>query len=315
MRRGLSRSVRACAAAGAHQRRRRAPWVRRGRSGWPGDLCECAGRGGRSRGGRPRRSGSRGNPAAPGRLGSIEFARRASTPGALAGRVGRIFQRRGRRVRDDAGRLPVRRCVGRWWTRAERSTAWVRRDRGLAALSTVSSARSRSNIAVSLATSPSRPPSLAAPSASVASARSRVEPAQVPPDQTEHQHARRGEQHQRETLDQRVARVDQQVFDAGEFGAMEQEVGAGHRAEQDQRWLDDRGENSGLANRQHRGHTTRHIQRGEDGGQLLAGAGVESEADSDSGHGDHHCGPPRHSRNSGDDRAVICGHRRPVLLC
>ena len=270
----------------------------------------------RSRGGRPRRSGSRGN-----------LLRRGGS-GASNSRVGRR-----RRARSRAGSTPSS-SGGRWWPpprprrrRTLTGSSCLGRGGSRGTLDGVGSARPRPGRLVDglvggLAVEHRRQPGdQSEPSALAGSVggiggfrRSRVEPAQVPPDQAEHQDARRGEQHQRETLDQRVATVDHQVFDTGEFGAVEQEVGAGHRTEQDQRWLDDRGENSGLANGQQRGHATRHIQAGEDGGQLLAGAGVESEADSDPGHGDHHCGPPRHTRNSGDYRAVICGHRRPVLL-
>ena len=63
------------------------------------------------------------------------------------------------------------------------------------------------------------------------------------------------DEHQQEALDQRVAAVDQDVLDAGDLGAVEQEVAVGHRDEQDQRRLHDRGEDAGLADREHRGHT------------------------------------------------------------
>ena len=129
-----------------------------------------------SRGGRPRRSGSRGNllrrggsGASNSRVGRRRRARSraGSTPSSSGGRPS--SGGRSRRVRVDAGRLPVRRASD-VVDRADRSTAWVRCDRDLAVLSTVSSAGSRLNIAVSLATNPSRPSSLAASAASVASA-------------------------------------------------------------------------------------------------------------------------------------------------
>ena len=40
---------------------------------------------------------------------------------------------------------------------------------------------------------------------------------EIPPRHPDQQHPRRGEEHQRETLDQRIAAVDQDVFDAGDL--------------------------------------------------------------------------------------------------
>ena len=48
--------------------------------------------------------------------------------------------------------------------------------------------------------------------------------AEVPAGHPDQQHHHRGEEHQREALDQRVAAVDQDVLDAGDLGAVEQEV-------------------------------------------------------------------------------------------
>lgn len=126
-------------------------------------------------GGRPRRSGSRGNLPRRGGSGAsnsrvrVGRRRRARSPAGSAasssgGRIGR--------VRDAAGRLAVL-LLWEEADLAERSTACSRRVLGLAALSTIpSSAESRLNIDASLAANPSRPPPLvgSASAASVASA-------------------------------------------------------------------------------------------------------------------------------------------------
>ncbi len=72
-----------------------------------------------------------------------------------------------------------------------------------------------------------------------------------------------------------------------DFASVEQPVGAGHRAEKYQRWLDDRGEQALLTHRQHRCHTAGYIEAGEDVGQLLVTrAGIDSVSDGSRGYGD-----------------------------
>ena len=270
------------------------------------DPCDAAGRGG--------------SPAAADRAGPDRAAlwlrrggsgasNRGCASGVDAGRgqaSGRRASSSGGRIcreRDAAGRSAVLLLAATWWTRRLRGTldgVGSPRPR-LAALSAVSSsADSRRKIASSLEIGASLPAdSVGARRCSAASASAvSVAAGRTPSPATSGSMPiistpRRGEQHQRETFDQRIATVDQQVFEAGELGAVKQPVRAGHRAEQDQRWLDDRGEDTGLANRQHRSHATRHIQRGEDGRQLLAGSGVEGEARSGPGNGDQPRRPTR----------------------
>ncbi|MDT5087924.1 MAG: hypothetical protein QOG47_631 [Mycobacterium sp.] len=127
-----------------------------------------------SRGGRPRRSGSRGcrllllrrggSDSSKSRVGRRRAVR--SRGDSAASSIGG----RGRRVRDDgAGRLPVLRSAA--LDRADRATACSRRARGRVARSGFSaSADVRCKSAVNLASSPSGPPSvLTSPAASPAS--------------------------------------------------------------------------------------------------------------------------------------------------
>ncbi|CAG7173506.1 hypothetical protein PICSAR249_02360 [Mycobacterium avium subsp. paratuberculosis] len=137
---------------------------------------------------------------------------------------------------------------------------------------------------------------------------------EIPADQADRQHGAGGTQHQREPLDQRIAAVDQQVFEPAHLGVVEQPVGPGHRAEQDQRRLDDRGEDAVLAHRQHRRHATGYIEAREDVGQLLV-TSVDSIADGGRGDGDKHGRVPGEAWDVWVDRMVGALHRRTCPLC
>lgn len=75
---------------------------------------------------------------------------------------------------------------------------------------------------------------------------------EIPPDQSDQQHAGSRAQHQRETFDERVAAVDQEVFELADRAPVEQPVGPGHGAEKYQWRLDERGEQVRLPDGQDR---------------------------------------------------------------
>src|SRR5580693_7349534 len=58
---------------------------------------------------------------------------------------------------------------------------------------------------------------------------------EIPPDQSDQQHAAGGAQHHREALDEWIAAVDQEVFDTADLASVEQPVGARYSAEKYQR--------------------------------------------------------------------------------
>ncbi len=141
----------------------------------------------------------------------------------------------------------------------------------------------------------------------------RLRLAEIPPQQADEQHGARGAQHQRETLDQRIAAVDQEVLQVADFASMEHPVGARHRAEKNQRGLNDRGEHAVLPHGQHRGHAAGYIEAGEDVGQILL-TGVDRIPDGRRGHGDDQGRPPRHAWDIGVDRPVASLDRRSCPL-
>ncbi len=96
----------------------------------------------------------------------------------------------------------------------------------------------------------------------------------------------------------RIAAVDQQVLDAVHRAAVEQEVRARHAHEQEQRRLDDSGEDTGLPDHQHGGDAPDGVGASKDGVELLAaGTGVEGEADRGEGDRDQHRSPRRNTRH------------------
>ncbi len=120
----------------------------------------------------------------------------------------------------------------------------------------------------------------------------------IPARHPDQQHGRRREEHQREPLDERIAEVDQRVLDTGDLAAVEQEVRGRHGDEQDQRRLDDRGEDAGLPHREHREDASDRIRRRENHAQLfVAGAGVVGKADGGRRDRDQHRTPPRNTRD------------------
>lgn len=137
---------------------------------------------------------------------------------------------------------------------------------------------------------------------------------QIPAEHADQQDPGRGEQHQREPLDQRVTTVDQDLLEAGEGTAVKQPVGARYSAEQDQRGLDDGGEHPRLPHHQHRRATAEHIQRGEDVGQVF-GTGVERDTGQGRDRGDGYRTPPGQTRHTWMNRATVSWHCRPRLLC
>ena len=92
---------------------------------------------------------------------------------------------------------------------------------------------------------------------------------EVPAGHPDEQHHRGGEEHQREAFDERIGAVDQCVFDVRELTAGEHEVGRRNGAEQQQRRLDDGGEDPGLPHRQHREDAADDIGAGKHERQRL----------------------------------------------
>ena len=132
-----------------------------------------------------------------------------------------------------------------------------------------------------------------------------MERAEVHPDQPDEQNPARGAQHQREALDQRIATVDQKVFEAAHLAPVEQPVGTGHGAEQDQRRLNQGREHRLLPHGQRRGHAAEHIESRKDGRQLaVSEPGVDGEPDGCGPDRDENGRPPRHARYAGVDRAL-----------
>ena len=90
----------------------------------------------------------------------------------------------------------------------------------------------------------------------------------------------------------------------------------GHGDEQDQRRLDDGGEDPGLPHREHRENAAQRIRRGEHEAELLVtGTCVEREADGGQRDRQQHRPPPRNTRDIGVRRAMVGRHRRPCALC
>lgn len=132
---------------------------------------------------------------------------------------------------------------------------------------------------------------------------------EVPPGHPDQQDTCGGEEHQRETFDQRVGAIDERVFEVGELGSVEQEVGTGHRREEDHGWLNDRREDAGLPYRQDSQHAAECIQRAEDAAEFIV-AGVERDPDCRDAHGDQDGAPPRHARKARIGGTTIDGNRR-----
>jgi hypothetical protein len=115
----------------------------------------------------------------------------------------------------------------------------------------------------------------------------------VPADHADHQHDRRRDEHQRKALDQRIAAIDEDVLEAADLAGVKQEVGAGNRKEEDQRWLDGRGEDTGLTDCQNGQETASDVTHREDGTEfLVAGARVECEANGGRRRGQQDGSPP-----------------------
>ena len=136
---------------------------------------------------------------------------------------------------------------------------------------------------------------------------------EVPACAADQQHCRRGEEHQREAFDQRIAAVDQDVLHALDLRAVHHVVRAGNHDEQDQRRLDDRGEHPGSSHREHCGQAAEDEERGEEPAQLLP-AGVEGESDQRCDDRDEDGTPPGNSWDVGVHGAVIGRYRRPRAL-
>ena len=116
------------------------------------------------------------------------------------------------------------------------------------------------------------------------------------PDEPDHQNHGRGEHHQWEAFDQRVATADQPVFQSVESRAVEQVIRQRDGDEQQQWRLDHRGEDPGPANRQNRGDAARGETDGEHRTQfVMAGAGFDGQADECPDDGNHHRTPTGHS--------------------
>ena len=138
----------------------------------------------------------------------------------------------------------------------------------------------------------------------------------VPARHADQQHGGRGEQHERESLDQRVAAVDQGVLEAGELRAVEQGSRRPDGDEQEQGWLDDRGEDPGVPYRQHGHHASRTYSTAKTPpSSLTAAARVEREANRGEGHRNQDRGPPRYAGKIRVRGAMIGCHRRSGPLC
>ena len=138
----------------------------------------------------------------------------------------------------------------------------------------------------------------------------------IPAGHPDQQDGGRREEHQREPLDERIAAVDRAAsLMPRELAAVEQEIRGRHGDEQDQRRLDDGGEDPGLAHREHREDAAQRIRRGEDHAQLfVARAGVVGEADGGQRDRDQHRTPPRNTRDVGVRRAMVGRDGRPRAL-
>ena len=138
---------------------------------------------------------------------------------------------------------------------------------------------------------------------------------EVPADHADHQHRRGREEHQREALDQRIAAVDQNVLDAGDRAAVEDEVRGRDDDEEDQRRLDHGGEDARLPNREHGQQAARDVADREDDGEfLVARARVVGEADGRGRRGQHDGPPPGDTGDSRQRGAVIGRNCRPCTL-
>jgi hypothetical protein len=137
----------------------------------------------------------------------------------------------------------------------------------------------------------------------------------VPANETHQQGRRRGEQHQRETLDQGVAAGDEAVFETVERPAVKQVVGQRDSHEKQQRRLDHRSEKRGLAHGQRCGDTTHCEAASEHCAEfLVSGARLDRDAQQGAGHRDHNSGPPGHAGDTRDSGSSIRRDRQSGLL-
>jgi len=122
----------------------------------------------------------------------------------------------------------------------------------------------------------------------------------VPPGPADQNDGGRGEEHQRESLDQWIAAVDDQILDALDLTACEDEVGRGDREEQDERRLNDRGEHAGLPHCENGGDAPSDIAEGKGRSQRLpTRSSVEGKPDRGSRHRQHYSAPPGNSGHIG----------------
>ena len=87
---------------------------------------------------------------------------------------------------------------------------------------------------------------------------------------------------------------------------MQHEVGRRDSDEQQQRWLDDGGEDAGLSYEEDGGDAAEHVHGGECATEfLIAGTGLERDAGDRRDRRDHHRTPGRHTRAAAQGGALL----------
>ena len=123
-----------------------------------------------------------------------------------------------------------------------------------------------------------------------------------------------GGEHHRETVDQRICDVDRQVFQCGAVLLRDETLPERHRDEQDQRRLDDRGEQRSVAGSRHGEDTAEEIERGERSREFRATSRIDSESDKGDSDGQENDTPPGETGDRRDNRPPVERHPRASTL-
>lgn len=123
-----------------------------------------------------------------------------------------------------------------------------------------------------------------------------------------------GGEHHRKSVDQRIRDVDRQVFQCGAVLLRDQALSERHRDEQDQRWLDDRGEQRPIAGSGHCEDTAEEIERGERSREFGATSRIDSESDKGDSDGQENDTPPGETGDRRDNRPPVERHPRASTL-
>lgn len=123
-----------------------------------------------------------------------------------------------------------------------------------------------------------------------------------------------GGEHHWKAVDQWIRDVDRQVLQCGAVLVRDETLPERHSDEQDQRRLDDRGEQRSVAGSRHGEDTAEEIERGERSREFGATSRIDSESDKGDSDGQENDTPPGETGDRRDNRPPVERHPRASTL-